>query len=161
MDELDELLQREAERREQAHASDPDSRPLSKDYELIGLIGEAEFARTYRQPLDLSGRSRGDGGIDFMVPLAYTVDVKTFRNPLHLIEKQGRIVADIYVLADYSDKTRKATLLKWEWGRVLRQAPVRDFGHGILNHYIACERLRPMSELTHRIMRLIRTNQDE
>jgi hypothetical protein len=33
------------------------------------------------------------------------------------------------------------------WGRVLKQAPTRDFGYGVMNHYIASEKLRPMSEL--------------
>lgn len=154
MSEFIDVLRIEAEEREAIHANHESSRPLSEDYELIGLVGEAEFSRAYHQPMDLNRRAGGDGRIDFVIPLAYTVDVKTARKAYNLIEERGKIEADIYVLAQYIEDGRKAKMLGWEWGSVLVKAPYKDFGHGIINHYIPREQLRPMSDLERRIMHL-------
>jgi hypothetical protein len=149
-----EVLVIEAKQRMVIHSGHSSRRRLSDDYELLGLVGEAEFARMFHQPLDLERRSGGDGGIDFVIPLAFKVDVKTARNPLHLIQEQGKVAADIYVLARYLESIKRAELIGWEWGPVLARAPVKEFGHGIVNHFIPADRLRPMSELGSRIMHL-------
>ena len=149
----DDFLALEAERRALLHVDSPGRRPLSENYELVGLAGEAEFATAYGLPLNLRRKPGGDGGVDFIIPLAFTVDVKCFRNPENLIQEEGKVVADIYVLAEYSDDDRRAVLLGWEYGANLARAPVRDFGRGIVNHHIHRDKLRRMGELGRRIMR--------
>lgn len=147
----DELLQNEADSRHDAHKDHASSRPLSEDYELIGLLGEAKFGALTGLMPDLERKLSGDNGIDFIVPLKFSVDVKTARKPRNLIQERGKVSADIYVLAGYDDKTKKVTLLGWEWGAALLKAPVKDFGYGIFNHFIPVENLKPMSKLTKRI----------
>lgn len=141
------ILQKEADDRHDAHRDHATSRPLSINYELVGLVGESKFGELCNQMPDLERRLDGDKGIDFIVPLKFSVDVKTARNAFNLIHEQGKNFADIYVLASYDDDTKDATLLGWEWGAVLKRAPVKDFGYGIMNHYIPAEQLRPMKEL--------------
>jgi hypothetical protein len=148
------LLEIEAERRVALHANHVSNRPLSDDYEFVGLAGEAEFACVFKQPLDLNAKPSGDGNIDFIVPLAFSVDVKTARKAIHLIHEHGKPVADIYVLAEYSDDTRRAKLTGWEYGAKLAAAPIKDFGHGVLNHYIHRDSLRSIADLLRRVMHL-------
>ena len=85
-----------------------------------------------------------------MVPMLMSLDVKTARKPYNLIVEEGKVLADIYVLAGIDDNDR-VTFHGWEHRRVLATAPVRDFGYGVMNHYIAREKLRPMRELESRI----------
>lgn len=151
---LFDLLASEAAARVRLHEGQASNRPLSEDFEFVGLVGEVEFARAYRQPLDLQFRRGGDNGIDFIVPLAFTLDVKCARNAFNLLVEQGKVEADIYVLAQYSDVARRADLLGWEYGATIARAPFKDFGFGIVNHYIPRGALRPMAELGRRIMRL-------
>jgi hypothetical protein len=127
-------------------------KPLSDGNEVVGVWGEAEFAQEFNQPLNLSLIANGDAGYDFPVLIRYTLDVKTFRKPLNLIQDQGKVKADIYVLAEFTDEPMRARLLGWEWGETLAKAPVREFGHGRLNHYIPRENLRSMDWLRARIM---------
>ena len=68
--------------------------------------------------------------------------------PHDLLLEVGKPVADIYVLADYNDGD--PYLLGWEWGKNLSQAPTRDFGYGVINHYIPAEELRSLDELLNR-----------
>jgi hypothetical protein len=154
-DDLLDLLEIEAERRLELHVNSPGRRPLSEDYELVGLVGEAEFATTYDLPLNLRRLPGGDRGVDFVVPLAFSVDVKCFRKAINLIQEQDKVVADIYVLSEYSDIDRHARLLGWEYGSILARAPVKDFGYGIITHYIHRDYLRPMDDLGSRMMRLV------
>ena len=149
-----ELMIIEARAREKLHANHASNRPLSEDYELVGLMGEAEFSRVFRQPMDLERKPGGDKGIDFIVPLRFKVDVKTFRKPKNLIHEVGKVVADIYVLGSYEDDESKPELLGWEWGRNLAAAPTRDFGYGVINHFIPRDELRKMIELEERVMHL-------
>jgi hypothetical protein len=148
---LRESLSSEAQARSALHQSQTSNRPLSEASELIGLIGEFEFGRVTGRMPDLEHRPNGDGGFDFVVSLRFTVDVKTAERPFNLIHEQGKPFADIYVLAQYVPDSQRAPLLGWEWGANLRAAPVRDFGHGVFNHYIPRERLRPMAELLKRM----------
>ena len=148
------FLQNEANVRERIHANHASSRPLSKNYDFVGLAGEAEFMRIFRQPMDTDRKPGGDSKIDFTVPLKFTVDVKTARKALNLIVEVGEVEADIYVLASFSDKDQTAELLGWEWGKILKKAPSKDFGYGIINHYIPRENLRPIDELIEKVMYL-------
>ncbi len=147
------VVSQEARDRHEAHKHHASSRPLSDDYELVGLLGEVAFGKLTGQMVDLERRLDGDKGIDFVVPLNFTVDVKTARKAFHLIHEEGKGLADIYVLAQYDDENKTAELLGWEWGAVLARAPVKDFGYGIKNHYISADKLKPMSELVKRINR--------
>jgi hypothetical protein len=147
------VISQEAQARHEAHKNHASSRPLSEDYELIGLLGELEFAQLTGQMVDLERRLCGDKGVDFVVPLNFSVDVKTARKAFHLIHEKGKSFADIYVLAKYDDEAKTTELLGWEWGIALSKAPVKDFGYGIENHYIPADKLRPMSELMARTPR--------
>jgi hypothetical protein len=146
-----EILQNEADSRHEAHKNHASSRPLSEGYELIGLLGEAKFGQLTGLMPDLERKLSGDNGIDFIIPLKFSVDVKTARKPKHLIQERGKISADIYVLAGYDETTKRVRLLGWEWGAELKRAPVKDFGYGIFNHYIPVDQLKPMEKLTKRI----------
>lgn len=147
------FLATEAERRASLHASHASSRPLSDGYEEIGLRGEVAFGQFSGICPDFSDRPGGDRGIDFVVPLLYTVDVKSARKAHYLLHEAGReMPADIYVLAEVIDG--KASLVGWEWKSRLERAPARDFGHGIINHHIARDHLRPMDELGRRLWRV-------
>lgn len=147
-------LRHEANARHNLHKDHASSRPLSEDYELIGLAGEFQWGQLTGFAMDMSRRPGGDGGVDNFIYLRYSVDVKTARKPYNLIHEQGKPFADIFVLAEYSDETEQATLLSWEWGRVLARAPVKDFGHGVLNHYIPATELQALDALTSRMLRL-------
>lgn len=150
---LDELVAEEAKARAELHAGHSTALRKDDEREIIGLAGEVEFGDVFHQPVDFSRRLSGDGGIDFIIPLRFTVDVKAACNPTYLIVPVGAVVADIYVLAKYIEP-RKTPLLGWEWGTTLRQAPTRDFGYGVVNHYIPQGELKKMKELGDRIMHL-------
>jgi hypothetical protein len=142
-----------ADARAALHAGHASSRPLSEDYENVGLAGEFAFGRFCGQMPDLSERPAGDQGVDFVIPLLYTVDVKTARKANNLIHEASKpLTADIYVLAEHSGDD--ARLLGWAWRSTLAAAPVKDFGHGIDNRYIPRENLRAMEELGQRIWRV-------
>lgn len=146
-----EIVKREAEERHNSHANHKSSRPLSEEYELVGLLGELEFARATGFMPDLERRLDGDKGIDFIVPVKLSVDVKTARKAFNLIHEEGKPFADLYVLAQYDDATNETKLIGWEFGSVLKKAPIKDFGYGIRNHYIPAENLKPMNALIGRI----------
>lgn len=149
-----ELLRREASDREALHAGHTSSRPLSEGYEHVGIVGEFKFSRVYRLPFDWDRKPMGDGGVDFTIPLCFTVDVKTARKANHLLVEVGKVSADIYVLAQYIDPD-DAEFLGWEWASAVASAPTKTFGTStIVNHYIHREKLRPMSSLDRRIVRL-------
>jgi hypothetical protein len=104
----------------QGHAS---SRPLSEGYERVGLAGEFAFGRFCGQMPDLSERPGGDAGVDFVVPLLYTVDVKTAKKANNLIHEAFKpMAADIYVLAEYVEGD-EAELVGWAWRSSLSSAP--------------------------------------
>jgi hypothetical protein len=155
---MDDVLRAEAMARHELHQSHPSHRPLSEDYELIGLCGEAALAQMFGLSVDMVRRPGGDGGVDNVLrlrtatgPQEFKVDVKTARKPNNLIVEVGKLKpATIYVLAGYAPLAGKATLLGWEWGRVLHKAPSKDFGYGVINHYIPRVRLRALAELLER-----------
>lgn len=149
------VLRLEASARDAIHEGQLTSRPLSENYQMVGLRGEHAFAQYFNLPMDWKRRADGDNGVDFVLPLRFTVDVKGFCKPHNLIVEQGKIRADIYVLAAVvGDDCADDELLGWEWGRIVAKAPVKDFGYGVLNHFIPRENLRPMDELLSKVMRL-------
>jgi hypothetical protein len=147
-----EIITDEGVARREAHKNHASSRPLSKDYELIGLAGETAFGRFANKMPDLERKLGGDKGVDFIIPLKFSVDVKTARKATHLLHEEGKNFADIYVLAEYDSETKQARLIGWEWGKILKKAPVKDFGYGVVNHYIEAANLKPISELKERLI---------
>jgi hypothetical protein len=151
---VDDPIIEEARARHELHKDHPTHRPLSEGYELVGLRGEEELARALGLEVDMVRRPRGDGGIDNVLCLSgndFVVDVKCARKPRNLIVEVGCVVAKtIYVLASYSDEADAAELLGWQWGKVLLDAPTKDFGYGVINHYIPRGQLRDLEELKNR-----------
>ena len=144
-----------AEQRSKTHVGHASQRILSKDYNIVGVSGEFAFGDKFNLKVDDSIKPSGDKGVDFVLDLtvgedqrSFTVDVKTARLPYNLLLEVGKPVVDIYVLADYNNGD--SILLGWEWGVKLSQAPSRDFGYGVINHYISALDLRPMEELYER-----------
>jgi hypothetical protein len=150
MDEFIKLVHKEAEARHEAHKNHSSSRPLSENYETVGLLGEVEFAKKTGYMVDLERKLSGDEGVDFFVSVRMTVDVKTARKPSNLIHEAGKPFADIYVLAGYSEDGT-VELIGWEFGSVLKKAPTKDFGYGIINHYIPAKDLRSIDKLIERV----------
>jgi len=149
---MDEQVMAVALERELLHKDHESSRPLSHNYEYIGLLGEANFARKIGQEPDFRKRPGGDHGIDGTLRLRFTYDVKTARIPNHLIQEVGtKNWADIYILAGYLEEEDTTYEIGWEWGVKLQAAPYKDFGYGIINHYIHASQLRQMSELYDRL----------
>ena len=141
-------LRKLASEREKLHKNHVSSRPLSKDYEYIGLKGEERFSEEFSMPMDEKLRPGGDGGRDFS-SYKDIVDVKTAWKAYNLIVEEGKVISDIYVLAKYIDDTDEAELLGWAYKREVLDAPVRDFGYGIINHYILKDELHPIQSLRH------------
>ena len=145
---MKEELLKIAEQRSTTHVGHASQRVLSEDYNIIGVSGEFAFADKFNLQVDDSIKPSGDKGIDFVLDLSFTVDVKTARLPYNLLLEVGKPIVDIYVLADYNNGD--SILLGWEWGVKLSQAPSRDFGYGVINHYISASDLRPMEDLYER-----------
>ena len=145
---MEDKLQRIAEQRSYTHIGHTSQRILSENYNLIGVCGEDAFAKEFNLEIDDSVKPAGDNGTDFVLGLQFSVDVKTAKLPYNLLLEVGKPVSDISVLAGYNDGNTK--LIGWEWGLKLSQAPTKDFGYGVINHYIPAENLRPMTELKRR-----------
>lgn len=119
--------------------------------DVIGATGEAEFAKVFKLKVDETPRPGGDNGIDFVVDVGnkrLTIDVKTARNPLYLLVKvkDARRCADLLVLAKYH-RDKSITFLGWQDKATIVKQPTRDFGYGIVSHYIPAHQLRRLSEL--------------
>jgi len=145
---MNQNIVRIAEQRSNTHIGHASQRILSDDYNLIGVCGEDAFAKEFNLEVDDSIKPSGDNGTDFVLNLGFSIDVKTAKLPYNLLLEVGKPVADIYVLADYNNGDTK--LIGWEWGLRLSQAPTKDFGYGVINHYIPAGNLRPMGELKRR-----------
>jgi hypothetical protein len=125
------------------------------DSELIGVIGEQFFARTFGLPLDKRGLPRGDGGRDFIVQFPgriLTIDVKCARKPLYLFIKEKDIdtCADILVLCALDEPRvgpAQPRLVGWETRGMMSLMPVGTFGHPCPNHFRAASELRPICQL--------------
>jgi hypothetical protein len=150
---ISEFVDNLADNRSRLHEGKPSSRELSEDYQKIGLSGEFAFGAFSGLMPDISERPNGDNGIDFKIKLGFSVDVKTFNKPNNLICEVGKVVADIYILAKRNpDLPTGAELLGWEFGKKLKNAPTKDFGFGITNHFIDAKELRSMDELKKRMI---------
>ncbi|MCJ7506443.1 hypothetical protein MUP05_08265 [Candidatus Bathyarchaeota archaeon] len=119
-----------------------------KDRVLVGCAGEIAFWRDFKIQPHWALHSSGDQGVDFPTVIG-TVDVKTFRVPIHLLVTAGkRYYSDIYVLASYDDETKKAKLLGWAWWRELEKVKPKDIGgFGVMSHYIRANKLHSIKKL--------------
>jgi hypothetical protein len=135
-----------------AHEDQYSSRPLSEDYEAIGIFGEIEFACQFGLTIDRALRIDGDDGIDFRTKRG-TVDVKTARKAINLIVEESKVYkcADILVLCQFNGFTRQAELIGWQYKDAIKNAQSKDFGYGVINKFITKENLNPMDAL-HEIM---------
>jgi DNA polymerase III alpha subunit len=148
--ETQDKIKKIAEDREEIHKNHASSRPLSKGYERLGLVGEYQFAKEFGFEVDESLRPEGDGGKDFPSKLG-SIDVKTARKAFNLIVEEDHVKSDIYVLAQYCDESEKAKLLGWAYKKQVLAAPTKDFGYGVINHYIPKEKLYKMSTLKNKL----------
>lgn len=139
-------LQEIANDRETLHKYHKSSRPLSKNYEYVGLKGEDQFAKEFGFKIDKKLRPSGDNGKDFEANIGI-IDVKTARKAFNLIVEEGKVISDVYVLAKYTDNTDTVELLGWEYKKEILKAPTRDFGYGIINHYIPKNNLKSIKSL--------------
>ena len=137
-----------ADQRTGSHIGHQSQRILGDNHDLVGVSGETIFAKYFGLKINDDIKPEGDDGIDFLLGLNFSVDVKTARKPFNLLLEVGKPVADIYVLADFNDGD--PYLLGWQWGIILSQAPSKDFGYGVINHFIPVEELRSMNELLNR-----------
>lgn len=153
-----EMLRRVAESRHALHMNDASSRPFSRDYEYIGLVGEWCFGELIEQRPDLSIRREGDAGVDFKayfqlggVLAPRTIDVKTAEKPWYLLVEPDKVRADVYVLSRYYRDTEIAECLGWAPRKDVEAAPLGDKGgRGLICHYIRANELRPMPMLLER-----------
>ena len=122
-----------ANKRQAIHVGHVSSHPLSNDYEYIGRKGEAEFALRSGLQFDATARPSGDKGTDFTLTILMASDIKTARKPYPLNVERGKVAADIYVVAGCEDES-PVTFYGRAWRPEVQTAPVKDFGHGILNH---------------------------
>jgi len=121
-------IRRLAKQREQAHAHQASSRPLSEHYELVGLAGEVAFAKEFGFAVRGNLRGRGDGHKDAGLWVGrLTFDVKAARKPDRLLREVHKLHGDILILAGYCDETETATLLGWEFDAVMLQWPTGVF----------------------------------
>ena len=153
----DDLLEH-ARQREKLHEDHASSRPLSPDYEVVGVSGEEALARFVGSRPDLALRPGGDAGQDQRVSLyingrvvSCRVDVKAARKPYNLIVEVGKVMADIYILGRFDDATLETELLGWATHLEVRNAPTKDFGYGVINHYMPARRLHDMGDFRKRI----------
>jgi len=148
MNPVDDLAMQAAVSRTKLHASHRSQRQLSDGYDHVGMAGELAFGKAFGLMPDFDSLASGDKGVDFVLPLALTVDVKTFRKPRNLVHEVGKPFADLYVLAQYNDEDGSSRLLGWATGWDLAQAPTMTLpGHSVLNHCIPASELRPMEHL--------------
>jgi len=140
-----------AEQRAMRHLHHASSRPLSIDYELVGVCGEVEFCEQFGFEVKGDRFGQGDGGDDAALWVGrLTVDVKTARQPNHLLREADKPHSDILVLARYIEEKTSAELLGWEFDAVMVRCPTGYFIKGtqrILNHFKPWYELRKMQEL--------------
>ena len=142
--------------REQAHEGQDSSRPLGKDYELIGCVGEWGFEDITGIPMDRSILPAGDGRVDFETGIG-PVDVKCAAKAYNLLREVDTPHADILVLAQFYKEPLGVTLLGWEWDyKMVLQATRRFHDEGPMNHWKPARTLQPMTDLYWRLVCLDR-----
>jgi len=144
----DDLLE-EANARHQIHEGQASSRPLSLDYELLGIGGEIQGETDFSLKRDARLLVHGDGRIDFYLPDGRSGDWKVARKAYNLLMESDKPHADILVAGLWREDEFHwvwVEWLGWEYRDELLKVEPKDFGYGVINHYRAVENLRPMSE---------------
>lgn len=137
-----------ADARHQLHKGKRSSRPLTTDYEFIGLVAEFAFGEAYGLEVDTTLRPNGDDGYDFKTPIG-TIDIKASAKPPKWLPVEFmKAKADIYVQAHVALPTKTVTFLGWAYKKAVEEHPVQDkWGYGILSHWVPKKALKPMEEL--------------
>lgn len=147
---VNEEMKKEARRivriRQNGKENSRKKRKLSKDYDFKGALGEVGFAKLFNMEVDDSKRLDGDDGYEFKEN-GYKIDIKTFSKPYNLIVEEGTVLADIYVLCGVSKNYNFLTWYGWEDKENVLDAPKKDFGYGIINHYIHRSKLRDFEKI--------------
>ena len=153
-------LRNVARKRAESHAGAKSQTLMGEDTDYIGVLGEASFAEYMGVPEDVimelvdGDTPEGDRGIDYTMMFDFsaypphgeadkilTIDVKTARKyPKWILEKRGKVQADIYVVMQYFPDTKRdpkdtffearATPVKWTTGQILERGEIVDFGWG-------------------------------
>jgi hypothetical protein len=135
-----ERLQAVAAQRDAQKRNFKSAKYLNKDSNFIGLCGEMALGIFRGREPDLSLRIDGDGGTDFG-----TVDVKTVPDilepSLKRFAKETKW-AEWYALVALDLKKKRAWLVGYTSGENLRNAPIREFGHGP-THTLHWTKLKP------------------
>ena len=123
----------------------------------IGLRGELEFAQMFNVCPNLKLKRRGDSGIDFVIPLQFSIDVKTAKyrelgNDLLVTVRndEGRSKPDIYVLYVLSQDESYLECRGWQWRTFVEKQRSYDTGRGLINYVVWAKDLKPISELEKR-----------
>lgn len=128
---INSVLQAIAQSRHDLHRHHASSRPLSEDYELVGLAGEWAFANMFGTGVDLAARPGGDKGKDFTLRVGLRVQVYTrLLGADAPAPAPGESASDVAILASYDPVTGYATLDGWTSG--LRVQEVRENAGSLL-----------------------------
>lgn len=143
-----------ARKRTESHAGAKSQTLMREDPDYIGVLGEASFAEYMGVPEDVimelvdGDTPEGDRGIDYTMMFDFsaypphgeadkilTIDVKTARKyPKWILEKRGKVQADIYVVMQYFPVSifaeARAIPVKWTTGQILERGEIVDFGWG-------------------------------
>ena len=136
-------LEQVARDRHKLHEGQASHRPLSTDYQLVGLAGEFAFGQKYFMDVDWTLRPAGDNGTDFKAWIG-NVDVKTFQKPIHLLVEVGKARADYYVLGGCkaTGNVCEVQLLGWATKAEVLGAEQKTFD--VLSHAIHQKKLHDM-----------------
>lgn len=133
--------------RHQLHQHQASHRPLSDNYELVGIAGEMCAELDFRIPRDTRLLIAGDGRKDGILKTGETVDFKVARLAYNLLMEVNQAHADILVLGRYEEHGNQCWVvwLGWEYSFEMLLEPTKRFvAGGPVNHYKHASRLRPI-----------------
>ena len=112
------------------------------DRDLIGVIAEQAFAKTYGVAMNMSITPMGDGGADFITRKGNWVDIKATKRPDgRLMVKKHRLTADIYVLAIVNTESGAVDFAGWTTKQDIIEHATREFHQGENFYCMAQDRL--------------------
>jgi hypothetical protein len=125
---------------------------LRPDQELLGVVVEWAFVQFYGSIYGIEMNwnahkyKKGDGGIDYTIN-QFGIDVKyTQSNYRYMTSGEAAVRADLLVYIEY-DKKELVTAVGWEFGEIMRKAPMDDFGgKGIPTHCRPKSLIRKMDD---------------
>jgi hypothetical protein len=146
-----EPLYEEIAKRARAHQSQASTRPLSPNFEMIGIAGEVQFSYDHDVKRNREINRAGDGGIDFVMPDGTKINVKTRANCRALLHEKGKhSPADLIVVGQFHDEGEVfwVEFMGWEFVSTIEQAPIVELSTGVTNHEVAIEDLRSMTMIS-------------